>query len=134
MRTRKQVTAEPHANDEPDFRHVAGLDCLWRDAGAHATMYSSLYSLETATMPLVIRLSHELDSALRSLSAEERVSRAEFVRRLIRERMAARKAGKTAYQIARELGVIGMDDDPRRDVARNHSKYVRAALRGKRTS
>jgi len=85
-------------------------------------------------MPLVIRLSQELDSALRYLSAEERVSRAEFVRRLIRERIAARKAGKSAFQIAQEMGVIGMDDDPRRDVAQNHSRYLRKTLRGRRTA
>jgi hypothetical protein len=85
-------------------------------------------------MPLVIRLSQELDSGLRRLSAEERVSQAEFVRRLIREKMAARRAGKTAYEIAVEMGVIGMDDDPRRDVARNHSRYLKKALRAKRSA
>ena len=41
---------------------------------------------------------------------------------------------KTAYQIAQELGVIGMDDDRRGDVAKNHSLYVREALRKKATS
>jgi hypothetical protein len=85
-------------------------------------------------MPLVIRLSRELDSALRHLSAEERVSQAEFVRRLIREKAAARKAGKTAYEIALEMGIIGIDEDPRRDVARNHSKYLKKALRAKRSA
>ncbi len=30
--------------------------------------------------------------------------------------------------------VIGIDRDPRRDVARQHSKYVKAALRGKRSA
>lgn len=83
-------------------------------------------------MPLVIRLDDELDAGLRKLSAEERVSQAELVRRLIRERLAARKSRRSAFQIAEELGVIGIDDDPRRDVARKHSSYVRKALRAKR--
>ena len=38
---------------------------------------------------------------------------------------------KTAYEIAQELGVIGMDDDRRGDVAKNHSQYLRQALRKK---
>ena len=38
---------------------------------------------------------------------------------------------KTEYEIAQELGVIGMDDDRRGDVAKNHSQYLRQALRKK---
>ena len=81
-------------------------------------------------MPLVVRLDSELESGLRQLSSEERVSQAELVRRLIRERLAVRKAGKSPFQIAEALGVIGIDDDSRRDVARRHSKYLRQALKG----
>ena len=81
-------------------------------------------------MPLVVRLDPELESGLRQLSAEERVSQAELVRRLIRERLTVRKAGKSAFEIAAALGVIGIDDDPRQDVARKHSKYLRQALKG----
>ena len=85
-------------------------------------------------MPLVIRLDAELESGLRRLSSEERVPQAEVVRRLIRERLASRANRKSAFEIAEELGVVGMDEDPRRDVAKRHSKYVKAALRGKRTA
>ena len=85
-------------------------------------------------MPLVIRLDAELETGLRRLSSEERVPQAEVVRRLIRERLASRSNRKSAFEIAEELGVVGMDEDPRRDVAKRHSKYVKAALRGKRTA
>jgi hypothetical protein len=93
--------------------------------------------META-MPLVVRLDSELESGLRQISSEERVSQAEVVRRLIRERLASRGSRKSAYEIAEALGVIGIDQDPRPDVARRHSKYLRQALkrttRGKRTA
>ena len=85
-------------------------------------------------MPLVIRLDAELESGLRALSAEQNTPQAEIVRGLIRERLAQRKRGKSAFEIARAMGVIGIDRDPRRDVARQHSKYVKAALRGKRSA
>jgi len=83
-------------------------------------------------MPLVIRLDAELESGLRALSAEQNTPQAEIVRGLIRERLAQRKGGKSAFEIA--MGVIGIDRDPRRDVAKQHSKYVKAALRGKRSA
>lgn len=85
-------------------------------------------------MPLVIRLDAELESGLRRLSSEERVPQAELVRRLIRERLASRGKRRSAFEIAEELGVVGMDADPRRDVAKRHSKYVKEALRGKRVA
>ena len=85
-------------------------------------------------MPLVVRLDPELEAGLRRVSAEERLSQAEVVRRLIRERLAACAARKSAFEIAEELGVVGMDDDPRRDVAKNHSRHVKRALRGKRSA
>ena len=85
-------------------------------------------------MPLVIRLDAELESGLRALSAEERLPQAEVVRGLIRERLAQRKGRKSAFEIAQEMGVIGIDSDARRDVAAHHSKYVKAALRGKRSA
>lgn len=82
-------------------------------------------------MPLVIRLDTELESGLRALSSEERVPQAEIVRRLIRERLAARGRRRSAFQIAEELGVIGIDRDQRRDVAEQHSRYLRSAMKGK---
>ena len=85
-------------------------------------------------MPLVIRLDAELESGLRALSAQSRTPQAEVVRQLIRERLALEKKRKSAFQIAQEMGVIGMDGDPRPDTARQHSKYVKVALRGKRSA
>ena len=85
-------------------------------------------------MPLVIRLDHELERGLTELSEEQGVSKAELLRGLLRERLAQRKKRPDAYAIARELNLVGMDDDPRTDVAQNHSKYLRTALRGKRHS
>ena len=85
-------------------------------------------------MPLVVRLDAELESGLRALSAEERLPQAELVRRLIRERLAHPGRRRNAFEIAQEMGIVGMDGDARRDVARKHSFYVRKALRGKRTA
>ena len=85
-------------------------------------------------MPLVVRLDPELEAGLRRASAEEHLSQAEIVRRLIRERLMHRARRKTAFEIAEALGVVGMDRDPRTDVARNHSKYVKRAVRGKRSA
>lgn len=82
-------------------------------------------------MPLVIRLPAEIEAGLRRLSDEEKRSQAEIVRGLIAERLAKRKARPSAYAIARRLGVIGCDDDPRTDVAQRHAEYVRAALLAK---
>jgi len=83
-------------------------------------------------MPLVIRLDAELESGLRALSVQERAPQAEVVRRLIRERLTQNDKRKTAYEIAVEMGVIGMDNDPRTDLAERHSHYVKKALRAKR--
>jgi hypothetical protein len=85
-------------------------------------------------MPLVVRLDPELEAGLRRVSAEERLSQAEVVRRLIRERLAHRAGRKTAFEIAEALGVVGMDADPRTDVAKNHSRYVKKAMRAKRSA
>ncbi|MFM9970824.1 MAG: ribbon-helix-helix domain-containing protein [Burkholderiales bacterium] len=85
-------------------------------------------------MPLVVRLDPELEAGLRTLSAEERIPRAELVRKLIRERLAHPNRRRNAFDVAQEMGVVGMDDDPRRDVARKHSIYVKKALRAKRTA
>lgn len=85
-------------------------------------------------MPLVIRLDGELESGLRALAAPARMPPAEVVRQLIRERLTLDKKRKSAFEIALEMGVIGMDDDPCRDTANQHSKHVKAALRGKRSA
>jgi metal-responsive CopG/Arc/MetJ family transcriptional regulator len=83
-------------------------------------------------MPLVIRLDSELEKGLDELSEEENTPKAEILRNLLRERLARRRKPPNAFAVAQELGVIGVDNDPRTDVARQHSRYLRAALRGKR--
>ena len=77
-------------------------------------------------MPLVIRLDSELDAGLRALSV--------VVRKLIRERLAHPKSRRNAFDIGQEMGVVGMDSDPRRDVAKKHSSYLKKALRAKPTA
>lgn len=85
-------------------------------------------------MPLVIRLDSELENGLRRLSTEERVPQAEVVRRLIRDRLAARPKRKSAFEIAEAMGVIGIDADPRKDVAERHSSHLKRVLRDKRSA
>ncbi|MBI3376508.1 MAG: hypothetical protein HY017_32740 [Betaproteobacteria bacterium] len=82
-------------------------------------------------MPLVIRLDTELEIGLRALSSEERVPPAEIVRRLIREHLAAHSSNRSAFQIAEDSGVIGIDRDTRRNVSEKHSRYLRRAIKGK---
>ena len=41
-------------------------------------------------------------------------------------RAGAGKSAKTAFEIAREIGVVGIDGDRRRNVAEYHSKYLKA--------
>jgi metal-responsive CopG/Arc/MetJ family transcriptional regulator len=95
-------------------------------------VFSSVFAKGDVLVPLVIRLDQELEKGLDEMSQEQGVPKAELVRALLRERLAQRRKRIDAYKIASELGVIGIDDDPRKDVAQNHSKYLRAALRGKR--
>ena len=66
-------------------------------------------------MPLAVRLDTELETGLR---------------RLIREHLVSRAKRRNAFTIAAEFGVVGMDTDPRRNVAKRHSKYLNRALRG----
>ena len=85
-------------------------------------------------MPVVIQIDSEIESGLRATSAQTRTSRPKVVRQPAREHVALDKKRKSAFEIAQEMRVIGSDDDPRRDTARKHSKYVKAALRGKRSA
>jgi hypothetical protein len=83
-------------------------------------------------MPLVIRLTPEIESGLRALSREEGVSQAEVVRQLIKVRLSTRVRRASAYEIAEAMGVIGIDAGKRTDVAQRHSAHLKRAMRGKR--
>ena len=48
-----------------------------------------------------------------------------WARKTVLTRQAG-KSAKTAFEIAREIGVIGIDGDRRRNVAKYHSKYLKA--------
>jgi metal-responsive CopG/Arc/MetJ family transcriptional regulator len=97
-------------------------------------VHSYLYSHEGNATPLVIRLDEELEKGLDEIATEEGVPKAELMRGLLRERLAQRRKRVDTYAIAEQLGVIGINHDPRKDVAEHHSKYLRVALRGKRHS
>lgn len=62
--------------------------------------------IQKAAIPLVIRLDAELESGLRALRAEQNMPQAEVVRSLIRERLAQRRGGKSAYEIARAMALL----------------------------
>jgi hypothetical protein len=87
-------------------------------------------------MPLVVRLTPDIEEGLRRLSLEEHKSQAEVVRSLIAERLREPRVRQSAYAIAQELGIIGSDNDRRTDTAAKHASYVRAALmkKSKRTA
>lgn len=52
-----------------------------------------------------------------------------MLRNLKRKRLAERRKPPSAFAVAQELGVVGVDNDPRTDVACQHSRYLRAVLR-----
>jgi hypothetical protein len=80
----------------------------------------------------VIRLEPNLELGLTTLSKVQGLSKAELTRQLIKDRIAQHQERKSPFEIAQELGVIGVDTDPRTDAAEKHSRYVKEKLRAKR--
>ena len=83
-------------------------------------------------MTLTVRLDPELEHQLESYCRKRRQTKTEVLTRLLREHLAAAsESRKTPYQLAREFGLIGAIASGRRDVARNHKRYLREILRAK---
>ncbi len=82
-------------------------------------------------MTLTVRLDPDLENRFNQLVREQRRTKSEVVTELLTRYVNAREP-KTAYEVALEVGVfdLPMTDAPR-DLARNHKKYLAAALAAK---
>jgi predicted transcriptional regulator len=83
-------------------------------------------------MTLTVRLDPELERQLESYCKKRRQTKTEVLTRLLRDHLAAAsERRKTPYQLARELGLIGAIASGKRDLGRNHKRYLREMLRAK---
>jgi hypothetical protein len=78
---------------------------------------------------LSVRLDDEEAAALEAVCQARGVSRSQAIKEAIRELARAQKR-RPFGEVAHELGLVGCFAGPR-DLAENHSKYVRRALRAK---
>jgi len=82
-------------------------------------------------MTLTVRLDPDLEDRFNQLVQEERRTKSEVVTELLKRYVEAREP-KTAYEVALELGVFDLPATKApRDLARNHKKYLAAALAAK---
>jgi len=83
----------------------------------------------TVTVRLVPELRHQLETYCR----KHGVSKSHVITELLRERLSGPSRGaKTAYQLAREFGLIGAFSSGKGDLAENRKRYLREKLRAKR--
>ena len=78
---------------------------------------------------LSVRLDDEEAAALEAVCRARGISRSQAIKEAIRELARAQKRRPFA-EVAQEVGLIGCFAGPR-DLAQNHSKYVRRAMRVK---
>lgn len=83
-------------------------------------------------MTLTVRLSPHLRQQLDSYCKKRRVTKTHLITELLRDHLSSPpKDGKTPYQLARELGVIGSFSSDKGDLAQNRKLYLDAKLRAK---
>lgn len=82
-------------------------------------------------MTLTVRLDPDLEDRFNQIVREQRRSKSEVVTELLTNYVEAREPS-TAYEVALELGVFDLPATKApRDLARNHKKYLAAALAAK---
>ena len=82
-------------------------------------------------MTLTVRLDPLLEERFTSLVRRQRRSKSEVVSELLTRYVEAREP-KSAYEVALDVGVFDAPAAPApRDLARNHKKYLAAALAAK---
>ncbi len=82
-------------------------------------------------MTLTVRLNPELEKRFDSTVRRQRRTKSEVVTQLLTQYVEAREP-KSAYEVALEIGVFDapVENTPP-DLARNHKKYLLAALKKK---
>ena len=82
-------------------------------------------------MTLTVRLDPKLEDRFNQLVREQRRTKSEVVTELLTRYVEAREP-RTAYEVALDVGVFDLPaTDAPRDLARNHKKYLAAALAAK---
>ena len=82
-------------------------------------------------MTLTVRLDPDLEDRFNQLVREQRRTKSEVVTELLTRYVEAREP-RTAYEVALDVGVFDMPPtDAPRDLARDHKKYLAAALAAK---
>jgi hypothetical protein len=85
-------------------------------------------------MTLTVRLDPQLEDALNRYCRRRRRTKSEVLTALLREHLAAAGGGsKSAWQLARAMGVAGSFASGRGDLAENRKRYLKAKLRAKRS-
>ena len=74
----------------------------------------------------MVYLESEQIDELRRISARERTSVTELIRRAVRDFLGAKPAGPVSPDVYRRI--VGLGDSGRSDVAENHDKYLAGAL------
>lgn len=85
-------------------------------------------------MTLTVRLTSHLEEQLDKYCKARRVTKTHVVTELLSEHLlAAFKTGKTPYELAREVELVGsFASEGRGDLARNRKQYLAEKLRAKR--
>ena len=83
-------------------------------------------------MTLTVRLTPHLRAQLESYCRKRRVSKTQVVTELLEERLSAGVGqGKTSFQLAREMGLVGGFASGKGDLAQNRKRYLAGKLRAK---
>ena len=83
-------------------------------------------------MTLTVRLDPHLEQQLASYCRKRRKTKSEVLTRLLRDHLAAaNETGRTAYQAAKEFGLIGAFASGRKDTSENYTRYLKEKLRAK---
>ena len=84
-------------------------------------------------MTLTVRLPAHLRQQLDSYCKTRRVTKSHLITELLSDHLSsASPSGKTAYQLARDFGVLGAFASGKGDLAENRKKYLAEKLRAKR--
>ena len=84
-------------------------------------------------MTLTVRLPPHLSQQLESYCKKRRLSKSRVVTDLLSEHLAGSpEGGRTPYQLAREIGLIGGFASGKGDLAENRKHYLAEKLRAKR--
>lgn len=83
-------------------------------------------------MTISLRLNDDLEAALNDAAAASGVSRSEFVRRCLQERLAGDAATPSAWEIGKHL--FGKHHSGQKNLAREAKRVARAKIHGRQSN